>query len=358
MSIRHVALSVVISVIITHKITEFWGKLSNFVPAIMITEQDKLYVREALARGTDFVLISEPGSDDARLLTDVDGFFAAPWLQTASDQASVQAPELWRRSTPRQEYIASVGQLIEQLQETGGKTVISRVICGGERVDTLGVTEQYFAMNRSAFCCLMSLRGVGTWLMATPELLLQADGTHFATMALAGTRPAGSSGPWSEKNVEEQRMVTDFIVATLRALDLQPTATGPSTRCANRVEHLCTMIDCPAAADVTFADVANALSPTPALCGLPRELSAARIAAIERHPRQLYGGYVGWTDKATGVTRAWVVLRCARIEADGWCVYAGGGITAQSDAADEWRETTLKSAALVSLLSPLSSQEL
>ena len=43
----------------------------------------------------------------------------------------------------------------------------------------------------------------GTWLMATPEVLLDGDGCRWRTMALAGTMK--TDGPWSEKNREEQR---------------------------------------------------------------------------------------------------------------------------------------------------------
>ena len=314
----------------------------------MITPQDKQKVREALALGGDIVLISEPGSDECRLLDADDGFFAVPWLCGFADGVRIDCPPLWRESTPKEYYLQSVENLIDELTQTGGKTVISRTICGTNRVDAVAAAEQYFAANVSAFCCLLSLRGVGTWLIATPELLLQSDGANFSTMALAGTRAVNADGDWSEKNIAEQCMVADFITDVCSSYNISVCTDGPFTRQANRVEHLCTMISGRLTEGATFREVASRLSPTPALCGLPRDVSCRRIAAIERHQRQLYGGFVGWGNGAE--SRAYVVLRCARIESDGWCVYAGGGITAQSDADDEWRETELKSAALVEIL--------
>ena len=49
--------------------------------------------------------------------------------------------------------------------------------------------------------------------------------------------------------------------------------------------------------------------------------------------------------------RAYVNLRCAQLAPDAWCVYAGGGITPQSHADDEWHETEAKSAAWLDILS-------
>jgi anthranilate/para-aminobenzoate synthase component I len=62
-------------------------------------------------------------------------------------------------------------------------------------------------------------------------------------------------------------------------------------------------------------------------------------------PRSLYGGYVG-INSADGIC-AYVNLRSMCFNPDGgYCIYSGGGITSQSDTADEWLETEAKSAVL------------
>ena len=43
----------------------------------------------------------------------------------------------------------------------------------------------------------------GLWMGATPERLITMSGHHLQTMALAGTRPRGSS-EWGNKEKEEQ----------------------------------------------------------------------------------------------------------------------------------------------------------
>ena len=60
------------------------------------------------------------------------------------------------------------------------------------------------------FIALISTTQSGTWLMATPEILLSGNGCEFKTMALAGTH-AGEETDWTKKEQEEQQYVTDYI---------------------------------------------------------------------------------------------------------------------------------------------------
>ena len=62
------------------------------------------------------------------------------------------------------------------------------------------------------FVALFSTPQSGIWLMATPEILLDGNGTEWRTMALAGTMPYNENGiEWSEKNKAEQQYVSLYI---------------------------------------------------------------------------------------------------------------------------------------------------
>ena len=50
---------------------------------------------------------------------------------------------------------------------------------------------------------LVSIKGLGTWIGATPELLLSVTDDLLMTVALAGTR-VQNSPQWGEKESEEQ----------------------------------------------------------------------------------------------------------------------------------------------------------
>ena len=84
--------------------------------------------------------------------------------------------------------------------------------------------------------------GVGRWIGATPETLLDCDGVSLTTMALAGTRKAGAREPWGQKEQEEQQIVTDYISKVFRDKGLEPIIGERFSRKAGQVEHLCTPI--------------------------------------------------------------------------------------------------------------------
>jgi isochorismate synthase len=254
-------------------------------------------------------------------------------------------------TTDRADYLNHVNQLIDRLKCRGGKTVYSRLTCGNsEGVDWAKVADDYFDKYPSAFAYLYYTPATGAWLGASPELLLRqsADRLSMATMSLAGTRPAGTLGEWDRKNLDEQAMVTDFIADTLRECGMKVSLSGPNTLKYGSIEHLCTRIEGKSLEEVDFMTLANRLSPTPALAGLPRAEALADIAELEPHERRCYGGFVAVQGKCG--LEAYVNLRCVNFDHKNWCIYSGGGITVASDAEDEWAESEAKAAVLRNLI--------
>ena len=88
-------------------------------------------------------------------------------------------------------------------------------------------------------------REVGAWMGATPELFLRYHSGVAETIALAGTRPAEPDKAlprWSSKERHEQQLVTDYIVAQMRALGLKPQMGGVRDIRAGKLWHLGTSI--------------------------------------------------------------------------------------------------------------------
>ena len=205
-----------------------------------------------------------------------------------------------------------------------------------------------------AFVFFFSSPDFGAWIGASPELLLEKRGPVLHTMALAGTRPASSPDaefprPWDQKNILEQRIVTDSIVSAFEAQGLSCRVAAPRTLRAGTVEHIMTAIEAQLHPCASLPGLLRDLSPTPALAGFPRDLALKTIAEFEGD-RLLYGGYCGPVD-ASGDFRLSVILRCALLSpaAEGpetappsAVLFAGGGITARSSASEEWRETSAK----------------
>ena len=202
------------------------------------------------------------------------------------------------------------------------------------------------------FIALVSTTQSGTWLMATPEILLSGNGCEFKTMALAGTQPAPASTivsdkpiegvEWQEKDQMEQQYVTDYIEDVISEFSQHYTKKGPFTTMAAQLYHLRTDflfrlddIDC-------LGDVLDELFPTPAICGIPKEETRQFILDNESIDRKYYSGFVGPL-MPNGETHLYVSLRCMNILPDGTCeLYAGGGLLKESEMEKEWKETEAK----------------
>ena len=204
-----------------------------------------------------------------------------------------------------------------------------------------------------AFVSLVSAPGVGTWLGATPEILAEvtADGT-FRTMALAATQPLTAevtprTAIWRQKEIEEQALVARYIVNCFKQLRLRDYhETGPRTVIAGQLLHLRTDFEVNLR-QVPFpslgTDMLRLLHPTSAVGGMPKAVALHFLQQHEDYDRTYYSGFLGPVNVAApGVARLYVNLRCLQLRATEAILYAGTGLTADSDPAREWQETELK----------------
>jgi len=204
-----------------------------------------------------------------------------------------------------------------------------------------------------AFVSLVSAPGVGTWLGATPEVLAEvtADGT-FHTMALAATQPLTAevtprTAIWRQKEIEEQALVARYIVSCFKQLRLREYhETGPRTVIAGQLLHLRTDFEVNLK-QVPFpslgTDMLRLLHPTSAVGGMPKVAAMEFIQAHEGYDRAYYSGFLGPVNVAApGIARLYVNLRCLQVRADEAILYAGTGLTADSDPVREWQETEMK----------------
>jgi isochorismate synthase len=92
---------------------------------------------------------------------------------------------------------------------------------------------------------------------------------------------------------------------------------------------------------VLVGDLLQALHPTPAVCGLPKQETFRFITAHEHVSRQYYSGFMGPLGIAHS-THLYVSLRCMQIHGNEHHLYAGGGLLKDSVEQQEWLETEAK----------------
>ncbi len=206
-----------------------------------------------------------------------------------------------------------------------------------------------------AFVALVSMPQVGTWLMATPEILLEGHANCWQTMALAGTMkrpnglPEGCDAIWSDKDKEEQGYVSTYISDTLHRFAKNVSSDGPYTAVAAHLVHLRTDFSICKSEVGNVGELIDALYPTPAVCGIPKEQARAFIFNNESVSRRYYSGFCG-PISPSGNTHLYVSLRCMEIMSDRLRLYAGSGILGDSTVEGEWQETQSKLQTMLRLL--------
>ena len=211
----------------------------------------------------------------------------------------------------------------------------------------LSYFKRILAQYINTFNYLLFHPDCGVWMGATPERLITMSGHRLQTMALAGTRPYGS-GEWGNKEKEEQEFVVREIVNTLKQYTPQELIKYADTETirAGHLEHLRTTIT--AELSISPIDSAQALHPTPAVGGVPKQMALEFIDLHEQLDRSLYSGFLGAASPEQ--TSLYVNLRCMSIQDYMATVYVGGGITEKSDPQNEWQEVLQKANTMGSIL--------
>jgi len=153
------------------------------------------------------------------------------------------------------------------------------------------------------------------------------------------------------KEVLEQEYVTRYIHDVLWEFQVKDyRVCSPYVRKAGNLVHLCTdfSFEYDKIGDRLWKYV-DAMHPTPAVAGQPKEDAIRFIKELEPHDRNYYAGFLGPITHNMQID-LFVNLRCLKITPEYMSLYVGGGITLDSNPADEWDETKLKAESLLKIL--------
>ena len=107
--------------------------------------------------------------------------------------------------------------------------------------------------------------------------------------------------------------------------------------------HLCSTISGSLKSFDDYNSVIKLIHPTPAVCGIPLNVSKEFISLNESYDRSYYTGYLGIISPKKKSVKLYVNLRCAEVFDSFIKIYVGGGITNKSNPIDEYEETLAKS---------------
>lgn len=246
------------------------------------------------------------------------------------------------------EYLSKLEKAIKIIKENNlPKLVISRPII--KEISSLDLAKTYHNLCEKYpnTLCYILIADEEIWMGATPEILGKYNKklNTFFTMSLAGTLPLEEE--WSEKEVEEQKPVTKYISEILKNYSSEINQSETYNHISGNIKHLRTDFF----AKINEEKLENLISelhPTPAVCGIPKDFCKEKIMEIEKYNREFYAGYIKIETEED--IYYFVNLRCAKVYKNKVMAIAGGGITALSSPEKEWKETELKSQAILNNL--------
>jgi isochorismate synthase len=203
----------------------------------------------------------------------------------------------------------------------------------------------------NALVSFVSSPETGSWLGATPEILVSVEDQHiFKTVALAGTKPFQPGMnlkhvAWTQKEIEEQALVERYVISCFKKIRLREyDEHGPKTVVAGNLLHLRSdfKVDMKATNFPQLGSVMlQLLHPTSAVCGMPLEPARAFLKKHEGYDREFYSGFLGPVNVQNNI-HLFVNLRCMQLLEGQAILYAGAGITVDSMPEQEWEETEMK----------------
>ncbi len=177
----------------------------------------------------------------------------------------------------------------------------------------------------------------GFWIGSTPELLIKCRKKKLYIMSLAST--IWGSNKWTKKEFDEHNIVTQYIINTLKKY-----CSGYLSVSKTKILHIGNIKHLKTNIIFTFFKIPNyyyilkKLYPTPSICGYPIIESINFIKKNEGYNRCFYTGYIGIINKHNNM-ELYINLRCANILNYKIILYAGSGITINSNAYKEYLET-------------------
>lgn len=215
--------------------------------------------------------------------------------------------------------------------------------------------------NPACYSILYQPRPGLAFVSATPERLYLRESGRISVDAVSSTMPRGASPDEDailerkllndDKLRREHHFVSEGVLADITPLcDGEPTIDGPRALKLDRIQHISSSITGRLKPDIDDARIIEALHPTPAVAGVPRQRAMAMISEVEPFTRGWYAGTVGIIDDDRAEFA--VGIRSAVMHDNLISVFTGAGIVRGSDPDREWDEIESKD-----ILRPLLSEK-
>jgi anthranilate synthase component 1 len=196
-------------------------------------------------------------------------------------------------------------------------------------------------------------------ISTSPETLVRLKDGKLSTFPIAGSRPRGENDMeddalekellLDEKELSEHNMLVDLArndlgriseYGSVKVIDYK------RIQKYSRIMHITSEVEGSIRKEMDSFDAIQAILPAGTLSGAPKIRACEIIEELEKIPRGIYGGAIGYID-FTGNMDTCIAIRMAVKKNDKVYVQAGGGIVADSVPEKEYEESESKAKAVM-----------
>jgi para-aminobenzoate synthetase component 1 len=278
---------------------------------------------------------------------------ARPWPGPPWEGPS---PDAWTSSLDEAEFTAGVRSIRESIAAGDVYQVnltrrLSAPLPLGADVAALGAALA--EGNPAPYSAVVRIPSAGCHVAsASPERFLSRDGDIVESRPIKGTAPDPSG--LTPKDSAENVMIVDLVRNDLGRVCEFGSVEVPALLALEHhpgLVHLVSTVRGRLRAGCGWADAISATFPPGSVTGAPKLAALEAIARLEPVPRGVYCGAVGWVDADRQKGDLNVAIRTFWAAEGQLHLGTGGGITWDSDPADEWAETELKARQLLRVAS-------
>ncbi len=273
-------------------------------------------------------------------------------------QSSEEAP-IFKSSITKEEYLSMVEKTKHYIKEGDiFQGVISRRLEATYKNSLMNAYRVLRTTNPSPY---MYFIHSGDFEIAgsSPETLVKVIDRDVTIFPIAGTRPRGITSAEDErlekelladeKELAEHNMLVDLArndVGRVAAYQSVVVEEYLKVHRYSKVMHITSKVSGKLKGDKDGCDALIASFPAGTLTGAPKIRACEIIEELEKSPRGIYGGAIGYFD-LSGNLDFCIAIRTAVKKNDKVYVQAGAGIVAESNKELEYEETNHKAAAVV-----------
>ena len=241
------------------------------------------------------------------------------------------------------------------------QAVVSRQFVAPYKGSLMNAYRVLRTTNPSPYMVYMNIDG-DEIMSTSPETLVRLEDGRLTTFPVAGSRPRGKTDEEDkrleqelladEKELSEHNMLVDLGRNDLGKISQYSSVEVTEYMMIHRyskIMHICSQVESSILPEYDAYNAIEAVLPAGTLSGAPKIRACEIIEEMEKDPRGIYGGALGYLD-FTGNMDTCIAIRMAVKKGDKVYVQAGGGIVADSVPVTEYEESKAKAQAVINAI--------